>query len=53
MLWLLLAFVVGLIGVFAAKMRRRHRVSSDCLSDIDIGSVSETWLAEQRGSKRD
>jgi hypothetical protein len=32
-------------------MRRRHRVSSDYEELIDVGTVSESWLAEQRSSK--
>ena len=49
--WLLL-LVVGLLGVPAVTVRRRYRMSAE--SDTDIhGSVSERWLAEQRGNKRD
>jgi len=52
MLWVVLALVVGVVGGIAATMRRYH-VSSDSASEIDVGTVSESWLAEQRGSKRD
>lgn len=53
MLWLQLAVVVGLAGVLAAAVLRRHRVHSDSPHDIDVGTVSEGWLAEQRGSRTD
>jgi hypothetical protein len=55
MVWLQLALVVGLLGVLAVSMRRRRSVSPDSYTDIDIdvGTVSEGWLAEQRGSRTD
>jgi hypothetical protein len=50
MIWLQLALIVGLLGVLAVAMRRR-RVSLDPYPGIDVGTVSERWLAEQRGRK--
>jgi hypothetical protein len=32
-------------------MRRRQRVSSDYEDQIEVGTVSESWLAEQRSRK--
>jgi len=52
MVWLQLALVVGVIGVIAVAMRR-GRVSPGAYADIDVGTVSESWLAEQRGGKSD
>ena len=51
MSWLPLALIVGLLGALAVAVRRRHRVSSDEEDQIDVGTVSESWLAEQRGKK--
>jgi len=53
MVWLHLALVVGLIGVLAAAMRRLHAVSAHSNPEIDVGPVSQRWLAEQRGSRKD
>jgi hypothetical protein len=50
MIWLRLALVVGLVGVIAIAMRRR-RLAPHADPDIDVGTVSEGWLAEQRGSR--
>jgi hypothetical protein len=50
MAWLQLALVVGPMGVAAIAMRRR-RDPPDAYADIDVGTVSENWLAEQRGRK--
>jgi hypothetical protein len=52
MAWFQLALVVGLLGVLAVAMRRL-RVSPNADSDIDVGTVSESWLAEQRASRTD
>jgi hypothetical protein len=52
MVWLQLALVVALLGVLAVTIRRLHRVSPDFYTDIDVGTVSERWLAEHRGSRR-
>jgi hypothetical protein len=52
MLWVLLALVVGVVGGIAVAMRRYY-VSSDFASEIDAGTVSDSWLAEQRGNKPD
>jgi len=51
MLWLPVALVVGLIGGLAVTLWRRQRVSSDDEQPIDVGTVSEGWLAEQRSKK--
>jgi hypothetical protein len=53
MVWLQLALVVGLMGALAAALRRLHSVPPDSHSNIDVGTVSEGWLAEQRGSRTD
>jgi hypothetical protein len=52
MVWLQLALVVGLVGLLAVATRRL-RVSPNSDPDIDVGTVSEGWLAEQRGSRTD
>jgi hypothetical protein len=52
MAWLQLTLVVALLGVLAIAMRRL-RVSANSDSDIDAGTVSESWLAAQRGSRAD
>jgi hypothetical protein len=52
MAWLRLALVVGLVGVIVIAMRRR-RVAPQSDRDIDVGTVTEGWLAEQRGSRTD
>jgi hypothetical protein len=49
--WLQLALVVGLLGVVAVAMRRLL-VSPNAQPDIDVGTLSESWLAEQRGSRK-
>ena len=50
-----LAFVVALVGVLAVAVRRLRGVAMDPYPDpdIDVGTVSEGWLAEQRGSRTD
>jgi hypothetical protein len=53
MAWLQLALVVALLGVFAIIIRRLHRASPDSCTEIDVGTISESWLAEQRGSRKD
>jgi hypothetical protein len=53
MVWLQLALVVGLLGFLAVTIRWLHRVSPDFYTDIDVGTVSERWLAEHRGSRKD
>jgi hypothetical protein len=40
------------VAGFAIARRGRH-VSAESSADIDTGSVSESWLAEQRGNKND
>ena len=51
MVWLYVALVVvGLMVAVAIAMGRRP-VKPDPYADIDVGTVSEHWLAEQRGSK--
>lgn len=56
--WLQLALVVGLlvvVGVLAAASRRPRGVSPDSYTDldIDVGTVSESWLTEHRGDRTD
>ena len=51
MVWLQLALVVGLLGLLAVTMRRLHRVTPAPKPDIDVGTLSESWLAEQRGCR--
>ena len=52
--WLRLALVVGLVGVIVIAIAMRHRrVTPQSDRDIDVGTVSEGWLAEQRGSRTD
>jgi hypothetical protein len=51
MMWVQIAIVVGLLGVIAVAALRRRRVPPDVYADIDTGSVSENWLAEERGRK--
>lgn len=51
MIWLPL-LALGLVATLARMMRGRYR-SGNSDAEIDVGSVSESWLAEQRGSKRD
>ena len=50
MVWLQLALVIALMGALAIAMRRRQ-VNPGDYADIDVGTVSENWLAEQRGRK--
>jgi hypothetical protein len=50
--WIPVALVTVLIVVIAIAMRRRH-ASPDSYADIETGTVSESWLAEQRGNKSD
>jgi hypothetical protein len=50
MLWLHLVFVLGLMGAVAIVMRRRH-AKPGAYADVDVGTVSENWLAEQRASE--
>ena len=55
--WLQLALVVGLVVlvVLAVATRRPRRVSADSYTDldIDVGTVSESWLTEHRGDRTD
>jgi len=52
MVWLQLTFVAGLVAVLAVAVRRRRSISTSYPDpDMDVGAVSEGWLAEQRGSK--
>ena len=50
--WIPFALVIVVIVVLAIAMQRR-RVSPDSYADIEAGTVSESWLAEQRGHKND
>jgi hypothetical protein len=52
MAWLQFAIVIGFLGVLAVAMRR-FRASPNSDPDIDVGTLSESWLAEQRGSRTD
>jgi hypothetical protein len=52
-MWLRLAVIVGLRSIVVAVRRYLHRVSTESHRDIDVGAVSEGWLAEQRGSRKD
>jgi hypothetical protein len=53
MAWLQLALVLELLGAVAVAMRRVHSVSPNSYPDIDVGTVSENWLAQQRGNRND
>jgi hypothetical protein len=55
MVWLQLALVVGLLGILAAAMRYGRRVFPDSHPHlgIDLGTVSEGWLADQHRSRTD
>ena len=46
----ILGFVVALVGILVI-VSRRLRSTRRAHSDIDAGTISESWLAEQRGSK--
>jgi hypothetical protein len=52
MAWLQLALIVGLVRILAIAMRRRN-ASTRAHPGIDAGAVSESWLAQQRGSRTD
>ena len=48
-LWIGLAIATVVVGVAVAMRWRGGRGSAD----VDVGSVSEGWLSEQRGQKDD
>jgi hypothetical protein len=50
MAWVRLALAVALVAVIVVATRRRL-FSPHSDSNIDVGPVSESWLAEQRGNK--
>jgi hypothetical protein len=53
--WMQIAFAVGLLGVLGAIVLRFRPPTRDDRStlDVDTGTLSESWLAAQRGSRRD
>lgn len=48
----ILGLVIVVLGVIATVVRRQH-ISRDANAGIDTATVSESWLAEQRGHKDD
>jgi hypothetical protein len=53
MAWLQFAIVIGFLGVLAVAMRRFRASPNSEPPDIDVGTLSESWLAEQRGTRTD
>jgi hypothetical protein len=51
--WQVAAITLAVIAIgfrlFKGRIRRGHRTSES----IDVGAVSERWLAEKRGSRND
>jgi hypothetical protein len=47
--WVSLAVVVGMVAMAGFRLRRRASRSSA----IDVGAVSDRWVAENRAERRD
>lgn len=46
---------IGLVGIVAIGLglRRLRSSRSEETSEVDLGSISEGWLAEQKGMRKD
>jgi hypothetical protein len=47
--WLLVVLVIGALGLLGLALQRLLRRRANA---VDPGSVSESWLADERGMRR-
>ena len=53
MSWLRIVLTVGVLAAIVAAVRQTVRGMPHPNPDIDVGAVSDGWLAQQRGREED
>jgi hypothetical protein len=49
-MWMISGAVIGLIGLVIVTLRLRRKATAP--KDIDVGTVSQSWMAQHRGSRQ-